>query len=301
MTKEFESEVPVRCTLFVDASNAVRAGKVGRNPLARLVEIAAALTQANASARDLTGLCLFDENGIRDQVRPGRGAPHLVSITNLLADAADLYPQSVKFPLERLMPLAYGVLQDFYPDLLNSEVNAWPFWLLRIFAPLQYRRRKKVAAVLSVHYGLGPGGLALLLEDGRQCSLFVQRFLIEHQVPLPEPYHDAQGQYLFSSEGKIDVLAGALLQAVLRGRDNELFVLLVDLAEAGPHLEKLIQAVRVALGRHHQVVVVCPIATAVGKGFARLGVPVLGAGDKETIVLILKRLHRLRSLGRGVR
>src|SRR6202030_2618534 len=53
MTKEFESEVPVRCTLFVDTSNSVRVGAVGKNALARLVEIAAAVTQANASARDL--------------------------------------------------------------------------------------------------------------------------------------------------------------------------------------------------------------------------------------------------------
>ena len=29
MTKEFESEVPVRCTLFVDASNSVRVGPAG--------------------------------------------------------------------------------------------------------------------------------------------------------------------------------------------------------------------------------------------------------------------------------
>ena len=35
-------------------------------------------------------------------------------------------------------------------------------------------------------------------------------------------------------------------------------MLLVDLLETGPHLEKLLRAVRVALARHHQVLVVCP-------------------------------------------
>jgi uncharacterized protein (DUF58 family) len=39
ITKEFESEVPIRCTLFVDASHAVRVGAPGQNALARIVEI----------------------------------------------------------------------------------------------------------------------------------------------------------------------------------------------------------------------------------------------------------------------
>src|SRR5262249_27735454 len=125
----FESEVPVRCTLFVDASNSVRVGTVGRNALARLVEIAAAVTQANASARDLTGLCLFDEDGMRHLVRPGRGSAHLVKIPNLLTDAADLFPHTGHVPLARFLPLAYGLLQDLYPDWLDLEVNSWPQWL----------------------------------------------------------------------------------------------------------------------------------------------------------------------------
>jgi uncharacterized protein (DUF58 family) len=310
MTKEFESEVPVRCTLFVDTSNSVRVGAVGNNALARLVEIAAAVTQANAAARDLTGLCLFDENGIRHLVRPRRGSAHLVKIINLLTDAADLFPQTKQAPLARLLPLAYGVLQDLYPDWLNRDVNSWPIWLpffspqpwyttagprwkarwwwvwpfvaavhflarlsprtalshfLHVLAHQQYRWRKQVAAVLSVHYGLGPGGLALLLEDDEECSHLVGRFLIEHQVPCPLPFYDARGRYLFGSPAKIDVLASALMYSVLRGRDNELFVLLVDFLETGPHLEKILRAVRVALGRHHQVLVVCPWPNGVDK------------------------------------
>ncbi len=129
MTKEFESEVPVRCTLFLDCSNSVRVGAVGHNALARLVEIASAVTQASAAARDLTGLCLFDEAGVRHTVRPARGAPHLLRTTNLLAEAADLYPHTDNVPLARLLPLAYAALQDLYPDWLDLDINSWPIWL----------------------------------------------------------------------------------------------------------------------------------------------------------------------------
>jgi hypothetical protein len=200
-----------------------------------------------------------------------------------------------------------------------------------------YRWRKWVAAVLSVRYGLGPGGLALLLEDDRECSRYVQRFLIEHQVSCPMPFYNAQGKYLFHSPGKIDVLAKALTDAVLHGRDNELFVLLVDFLEAGPHLEKILRAVRVALGRHHQVVVVCPwpanvdlprgrhtakqdyqadlqamlnhasalrIQQAFGQvrqAFAKLGVRVLCAPEEEAVAIVLERMRQLRTFQRGRR
>src|SRR5207237_1946828 len=65
ITKEFESEVPVRCTLFVDASNSVRVpslpgeGEGGGAPrpsraLDRLVELAAGVVQVNTAAPDPT-------------------------------------------------------------------------------------------------------------------------------------------------------------------------------------------------------------------------------------------------------
>lgn len=383
MTKEFESEVPVRCTLFVDCSNSVRVGAVGQNAVARLIEIASAVTQASAAARDLTGLCLFEEDGVRSLVRPARGAPHLLRLTNSLADAADLQPQADKVPLARLLPLAFGALQDLYPEFLELEINSWPIWLpfwspqpwytmpprrwaahskwatpfvqlarvflarlhpralfgnfFGLFSPHAYRWRKQVAAVLSVRYHLGPGGLALLLEDDAHCSRLIQRFLADHQIPCPLPFYDARGVYLFKSPAKIGVLARALMHAVLRAHDNELFVLLVDLLEIGSDLETVLRAVRVALGRHHQVIVVCPWPPGVAlpqghsrsdedstpdlqrflsrantlrfhqafaqvkRAFAKLGVTVLCAPDDQAIGIILERMQRLRKLERGLR
>src|SRR5207248_1055609 len=93
------------------------------------------------------------------------------------------------------------------------------------------RWRKQLAAVLSARYGLAPGGLALLLEDDAQCALLLQRFLAEHHVPYPLPLYDAEGRYLFAAPGKVEVLAQALVAAVGKGHDNELFVLLADLLE----------------------------------------------------------------------
>ncbi len=123
--------------------------------------------------------------------------------------------------------------------------------------------RKRMAALLAVRYGPIGGGLAALLEDDDQFALSLQRFLGEHRVPYTLPLYDRGGRYLFGAPEKVPVLAMALLQAVGRGHDNELFVLLADLMEIDVDVEPLLRAVKVALGRHHQVLVVCPWPPAV--------------------------------------
>jgi uncharacterized protein (DUF58 family) len=425
ITKEFESEVPLRCTLFVDSSHSVRLGPPGANALARLTDLAAAVAQANSAARDLTGLCLFDEQSARP-IRPARTSRHLAQLLNVLADAAGLAPASGEASLQQLLPLAHTFAQEVYPDLLRPKVNRVPFWLAWLWpmptiarrprpwgqrlsrgvgtffltlvlllllalpfagigalvyfflpsiiwedlrdlvlgipefavmcvartlyvvlpmlsswlVPVEWwdshgdlvvdlaklpvwagivwlalflysrvyrnldlllsprrrrwvRWRKQMAALLSARYGLAPGGLACFLEDDRAFALALQRFLAEHQVPYTPPLYDADGRYLFASPGKVDVLARALLQAVARGRDNELYVLLVDLLELDGQLAPLLRAVKVALARHHQVAVICPWPPGVPAPAERRSSPV---APRPVIVESQPLAHGLPSL-----
>jgi hypothetical protein len=200
------------------------------------------------------------------------------------------------------------------------------------------RQRKRLASLVAVRHRLAPGGLAILLDDDGQLAVHLQRFLADHHVPYALPLYDEAGRYRFASPQKVDILATALLKAVGRGHDNELFVLFADLLEIGDRLTPLLRAVRVALARHHQVIVVCPWPPGVPpptaepispimvrrggtvnvpamlerasvlrlhrayhklrRMFARLGVPVVSARGEEPVRLILDRMDRLRMLGR---
>jgi uncharacterized protein (DUF58 family) len=399
ITKEFESEVPIRCTLFVDCSNSVRVGPSGGNALARLIDISAAVGQANSADRDLTGLCLFDEQGALP-LRPARGQRHLAELLNLLVDAGARAPAVGGAPLVPLIRLGHAFAEAVYADLLRPEINRTPFWLpwvtrrmlprrehrsrwlfyvaaliipsaivslvhfafrepvalgsrllgfalslalcsLIFFWPRESnlaRMRKRLAALVAARYRLAPGGLAILLDDDEQMAMYVQRFLADHHVPYALPLYDEFGRYRFASPQKIDVLATALLRTVGRGHDNELFVLCADLLELGDRLTPLLRAVRVALARHHNVLVVCPwppgvpvpssqatLSTLVRRAgtadvratleraavarfhrayrklrrvFARLGVQVVSARGEDPVRLILDRMDRLRMLGR---
>jgi uncharacterized protein (DUF58 family) len=428
ITKEFESEVPVRCTLFVDVSQSVRVGFAGGNALGRLVEISAAIAQATAAQRDLVGVCLIDDEVVRRVIRPSRGTRHVTDILHVLAEAASSAPATGTGSVDQLLPLAHALAEDVYPHLLHQDFNRVPSWLpwlwpspvkrmklwppvplfrrllwyclgtlpilavaipvailwdaiepfLRILLvvepemllPVQvgflfallifyflawgvfgrvarhffsfrrrrlFRWRKRVAAILSDRDAHGSGGLSRLLEDDQALQSRLQEFLAEHHVPYPLPLYDAEGRYVFASPGKVQVLADALLRTVGRGRDNELYVLLVDLVELDGWLDPLLRAVKVARARHHQVMLVCPwppgatppkkIAETlvvdpnspdetlealthrrwlrgylrVRRTFTRLGVPVLAAADKDVPRLILERLDRLRSMGMGSR
>jgi uncharacterized protein (DUF58 family) len=289
ITKEFESEAPVRCTLFLDTSQAVRLGPLGQNALARIVEIAAAVAQASAAARDLTGLCVFDESSCNHFLRPARGRKHLVHVLNLLANAAGLAPASAEAAIAPLLPLAYMLARAVAPESMRPELNHCPVWLpflkpqplgnqpaptaadrLHRWLPFLsarrrrlYHWRKRLAALLAVRYGLVPGGLALLLEDDRQLTLVLQRFLAEYQVPYALPLYDERGRYQFASAAKIEILSAALLRSVRQAHDNELFVLLADFLEQSDALSPLLRAVQVARARHHRLLVVCPWPPAV--------------------------------------
>jgi uncharacterized protein (DUF58 family) len=355
ITKEFESEVPIRCTLFLDTSSSVRVGPVGQTALCRLVEIAAGVLQRNASERDLTGLCLFDENSVHHAIKAGRGSQHMLRALGLLTDIAGLVPKSRQAQVRDLVPVAFGLVQDVYPGWLEADVNHFPFWL-PLWSPQPkwvlppgvayssrwsptthrlYRWRKQLAAILAVRYGLAPGGLAMLLEDDDQCAYYLQRFLAEYQVSFPFTLYDNEGRYQFAAPEKARVIARAILKAVTHGKDNELFVLCIDLLESAQFLGELERAICVAKARHHQVIVICPWPAGVeapgtkldasgpfeiGKAlrhvaavqlhkayaeiqhaFSRYGVPVFCTTERDSVDRVLQRMRRLRIQERGVR
>ncbi len=358
ITKEFENEVPVRCTLVLDAGQSVRLGPAGHNALARLVEIGSGVAQAALANRDHVGLIVFDERE-STYVVPARGRRHLIEMLRRLSEAGRLPPSSAHPDLSLLIPLAHALCQEIYPDLLAPYVNHHPWWLpilfprpeylrtltlpdailpwLRRFMPSEWRRqavRKKLSAVMGVTMGYSPGAMALMAEDDEPFAHVLQELLVRHQVPYPIALYDWRGQYQFAQPDKIAIAAAALLRAVRRGRDNELFVLMVDVLEQLESLEPLRRAIRVALGRHHRVVLVAPwqpdipvpgsadeeppprfpvdmlgnmrramveryqrAFEEVRREFGRLGVPVVRAQQHEAMQLILDRMEQLRVAG----
>lgn len=404
ITREFESEVPIRCTLFVDASDSVRLGPPGRNLLANFVSTASAAAQGAAANRDLVGLAVCDERHI-DYTAPARTPTHVIGMVRKLARLADLAPATEAADVEPLLGVAHELALSVYPDLMRPGLNRFPGWLAwlrpqpgwtirrptmrdRVFGSTfgavafvlltltavlaglglvwlaaamkspafafcglaivasallaatgltarrrrKYAERKRLASLIGWRYGLPLGATGLILEEDAACSGWLQRFLADHQVAYDVPRYDELGRPLFARPAKAEVLARALTRAIRRGHDNELFVVLADLLDLDDSLTPLVNAVRVARARHHQVMIVCPArgisrrhsqlsddlppadASAdeliqyalrartdrawqtVRRAFGRLGVPVVPAAENDTARLILHRLDQMRAL-----
>ena len=119
-------------------------------------------------------------------------------------------------------------------------------------------RRKQLGVLFATMDRESPGAESHYLHDDQAFARRAQRFLAEHHARYPVRLYDARGRYLFHSRPKIDVLVKALNYGVARGHDNELFVLMVDLLDLADDLDHLVRAVRVAVARHHQVMIILP-------------------------------------------
>lgn len=338
ITKEFESDVPVRCVLFLDASNGARVGPAGRTPVARVAGVAAAIAQAAAGNRDLVGLTVFDEY-VAEVTAPARTRTHSVQLMRTLAETAAKLPDPKHTDADLLARYALPVAGELYPELLTRDVNSRPLgmywlpvsdtrwmWVLPIplilsalmatqaawvnvaadvagqlkprtgavwidllaflfllafvvffptlfvvafwffhgirgfFAPRAQRtaRRKQLGAVYALLDNTGPAAVERAIHDDVYFAGRTARFLVDHRVRMPAVLYDRAGKFRFHSEDKAMVLAAALLRAVGRARDNELYVILADLTELGPSLAPIVSAVKVARARHHQIVVIVP-------------------------------------------
>jgi len=124
--KEYESDVPVRCVLFLDASQSAVIGPPGETATVRLATLASGVAQAAAANRDLVGLTVFDENDSRT-LAPARTRTHLITMMQRLAETAARLPDVRHVHPEELSRRATYLARSVYPELMTRGSNAVPF------------------------------------------------------------------------------------------------------------------------------------------------------------------------------
>ena len=262
MTRQYESEVPIRTTIFLDGCRGSRLGPFGRRPIDQCITLTVGLTEALMSHRDPVGICLFEDNSFT-MLKPGAGSRHFYDTLDKLArfSANPNRPRPVFTPAlrERVCTTA----EVLYPELMQNRVTRLPWfilpnWLTNRTAML---RRLKIGYLLRDMYQLAADAPVRLAYDDMLFAEYGEQFLNDHGVAWVGPNYDDNGHNLFESTYKMNVLNSALLHAVSRSKDNELFVVMVDLIDHTPRLYDLIAAIRLARARHHRVVVICPWPT----------------------------------------
>ncbi len=328
MTRQYESEVPVRVQLFIDGSWGTRLGGFGCRLLDQMTYVAASVARAAISVGDPVGAILFDERGAR-RLPSLAGERGFYRLLDALADFS-INPASSPQPLSsRMVGTAMSLAGERYPELLDRRVNQVPFtlWPLFPWSRRRFREQFLLAGVLAEVFQLSAEQQVRLVHDPGFLSAHVQRFLTQSGVAWMEPViavHDGWGL-----EGaRLDSLSDALVKGVSRARDNEVFVVFADLLDCSPGISHLLPAVKMALGRHHRVAFVCPsptflrptasstepqsdspddlvaaaeqirareLAVRLQRDLRRLGAAISCSGENEAIHLVLSEMEIARS------
>ncbi len=334
MTRQYESEVPVRLQLFLDGSIGTRVGGFGLRLLDQLTYVGASVARTAISAGDPVGAVLFDERGVkRIPSATGERGFH-----RLLEAMAEFCVNPAPMP-DRLTPqllsTALSVADEQFPELLDRRVNQIPFTIFPLLPWNQrrFRDRYLLAGVLAELYRMPPEKQVQLVHDDALMATFAQHFLSQTGLSWMAPVVAVRSRGFHDGMARMEMLSQALTTAVGHARDNEVFVVLADLMECTPGISHLLPAVKMVLSRHHRVAVVCPtvtfqrptenstdivsnsaedllmaaeqtrardLSTRLQREFRRIGASVSFAGQQNAILLVLAEMEIART-GRRIR
>lgn len=254
MTREYESEVPVRTIVFMDASSRTRRGQWGSRLCDASSRLAGSVARTALTAGDPAGLVLFSERDVR-RLTPGWGERTLFRILEKLADSCRSEAGTALWSVD-LQNQAVQVCQDRYPELLDDRFNAVPWTVFPLLPSSRrtFRTRSMLAGVLCQIHQLSPSDWARLIYNDEFMGQHLCRFLnAEGQSAGTQPSTAAP------QEDALNQLARALRQAVGQARDNEHYIIICDLLDAEHLLEIIRPVIQLARARHHRLALICPM------------------------------------------
>lgn len=294
MTREYESEVPVRTIMFADCSQNTRRGPWGSRPCDASSRLIASITKTAVTAGDPVGLVLFSESGSR-RLAPGWGERILFRILEMLAEACRTDETPVTWTAA-LQKEAMEICRDRYPELLDGRLNIipWTFFPIIPWNRRTFNTRCLLAGVLCQIHNLSPTDWARLVYDNDFAGHHLTRLLnsVGQSAGRYRTTATAAGNDGIAAEA-LDHLSRALRQSVSQARDNEHYVIVCDLLDEERLPENLRRAILLARARHHRVAVVCPVpATQAISG---------NGNDPPTASLLLHEAWQIQQLERRER
>ncbi len=291
MTRQYESEVPVRVVLFLDGCISTRIGGFGQRLLDQSLYVAGSVARAAISVGDPVGAVLFDERGSK-RLAPSGGERGFYRLLDGLAEFAVNPPAPQQRLSEPLMTATMRLCGERYPELLEPRVNLVPFTFLPILPWNRSRlfQRTKIASVLAEVYSLQPIQVLELVHDDNMMATYAQRFLAEAGVSWMDPLIKTRSRGFHDAMATTQMLSKAISESVSMSRDNEVYVIMANLLECATNISYLMPALKLALARHHRVVVVCPTPT-----FRRPQSTPLYLHEKPTAEMLLAVAEDLRT------
>ncbi len=255
MSCEYESEVPVRATVFGDLSCYQFVGRPGAAVADRIITATASVTRLLLSDRDPVSIVMASERGAV-RLPHGQGERQLTKTMHYLLMAADPNPRLEYVTDRELVHVVFRECYRRFPELFDRRVSFLPQGrtILRPFASKFSRIKSRLAPVLCESLQLPLGHEFRLCHDALQmrkaCEDWVRKYpLVTVSVKLPEQFM-SQSLRALTNEN----ICTRLMESRARASDNELFVVVGTLPTAWQDAEKLLDVVRVCRAANHRVI-----------------------------------------------
>lgn len=255
LTRQYESEVPVRVHLLVDGSMSTRIGGYGRRLIDQINYVAASIAQAAIAVGDPVDGLLIDETGVK-RLPWFSGDRGLLELLKALADFSWRAPPVARVVTPYMLQCGLAVCQQRYPELLDARFNWFPLVLTR-----RSRNRFLLCGVLAEVFQLSPLEQVACMHDDAHLSVVLQELLWQSGMPWMAPIIPAAEEPSKAAEQRMEVISQAMLKAIAHAHDNEVFVVLADLLSCAPNLAPLARAAKLAIAKHHRVAIICPTTT----------------------------------------
>ena len=260
MTRQYESEVPIRVQLIIDGTASTRMGGFGRRLIDQMTHVGASIAHSVISAGDAIGCYLIDEAATKRTIAASGTIGFYSQLRAMGAFSVNRSPGTARFSL-RMLETAYAVCSERYPELLDPQVNPFSLVPFALFSTQRGRQRIQLAAVMAELYNLSITTQVEMVLDENELAKYLLKFLCESGMPWMAPIVSISDVAIQYSPVRVRLLTQALTAAISHAHDNEVFVLVADLLGDTASMDELLSAIRIAKSKHHRVAVICPSPT----------------------------------------
>ncbi|MCA9193156.1 MAG: DUF58 domain-containing protein [Planctomycetales bacterium] len=264
MTRQYESEVPVRVHVILDSCPSLRLGGFGFRMQDQLDYVGTSVAKAAIAAGDAIGLSIVDVDSVQ-RTSCAFGEKTFYRFAQLVAENSSL-PAAGPADLRVLIDRCLTIAQLWHPELLERGVNIrpWRLFPLNLKKASQLRARRRLANVFGEQFRLSPLEVGELVYNDAKFAVLAQRWLHDCGHGWLPPVVSSMGAWMnLTPSSNMRELANELTLLVSRAQDNEVFVILCNLlnyagrgtSESWSHF---LTTIKHARANHHRVVVVCP-------------------------------------------
>lgn len=326
MARQYESEVPVRVQLILDGTASTRVGGFGLRLIDQITSVAATLAHSVVHAGDAVGAYLVGDTETQ-HIPSATGTKGFYQQMQGMAKFATNSCPSQTLASVALLETAYSICNERFPELLDPQINPISMSSFSLLITRATRQRTQLAAVMAELYDLSPITQVELNWNAPLLAKYLARFLNECGAPWMAPMVSSTDTSWLRSSARSSLLAKAMLSAVGRASDNEVFVLITELTGMQFHRSDFFEALKIAKAKHHRVAVVIPSPTFVRpkplklesrilsasdlrqeaehlrlqewmaplkRNLAKLGIPVAISGEAKTMRLVLSEIEIAR-------